>query len=241
MLINELPKDELTTFPQISFPSDSSILIRFGDSISRRIHEKVFKAFKILSDSKLDSIRSIHPAYNTILITLNCGKDSPLILFKQIKQLVLHPGEPIHIEHRTIEIPVCYEDEYAPDISFVAEHNKLSIDEVINIHSKKKYLVYFLGFSPGFTYLGEMPKEISTPRLDKPRIVVPAGSVAIGGDQTGIYPVSSPGGWRIIGRTPLNLFNPGSSLPTLLKMSDYVKFEQISKTEFLKFESTRCR
>ncbi|MHB8904561.1 MAG: 5-oxoprolinase subunit PxpB, partial [Melioribacteraceae bacterium] len=131
-----------------------------------------------------------------------------------------------------IEIPVCYDEEFAPDISIVAKHNSLTIEQVIQIHSQPEYLVYFLGFSPGFPYLGEMPKEIVTPRLLTPRLKVPAGSVAIGGDHTGIYPISSPGGWNIIGRTPLRLFSPENENPTLLKMSDRIKFVPITKKEF---------
>ena len=126
----------------------------------------------------------------------------------------------------------------APDLGDVAAHNGLSVEEVIRIHARSEYLVYFLGFSPGFPYLGDLPTELATPRLKTPRLRVPAGSVAIGGSQTGIYPVDSPGGWRLIGRTPLPLFSPEKDPPTLLQMGDRVHFVPITMKEFNTLRST---
>ena len=131
-----------------------------------------------------------------------------------------------------IEIPVCYGGEFGPDLHDVAAHNHLKNEEVIELHSSANYLVYFLGFAPGFPYLGGMPREIAAPRLSTPRTQVLAGSVAIGGHQTGVYPVSSPGGWRIIGRTYLQLFVTARNPPTLLQMGDHVRFVPISRREF---------
>ena len=135
-------------------------------------------------------------------------------------------------ESRRIEIPVCYDEELGPDLNDVARHSHLTVGEVVQRHSSTEYLVYFLGFSPGFPYMGNMPKELATPRMGTPRRLVPAGSVAIGGHQTGIYPVASPGGWRIIGRTPIKLFRPEEPEPTLLQMGDLVRFKAIDKNEF---------
>ena len=120
----------------------------------------------------------------------------------------------------------------APDLEDVAAHNGLSVEDVIRIHARQEYLVYFLGFSPGFPYLGDLPTELATPRLKTPRLRVLTGSVAIGGSQTGIYPVDSPGGWRLIGRTPLSLFSPEKDPPTLLRMGDRVHFVPITMKEF---------
>jgi KipI family sensor histidine kinase inhibitor len=125
---------------------------------------------------------------------------------------------------RTVEVPVRYGGADAPDLVDVATIHGMTPAEVVRIHSSAQYLVYFLGFSPGFPYMGGLPPELATPRLATPRRLVPAGSVGIGGDHTGIYPVASPGGWRIIGRTPLEIFRADRDPPTLLQMGDYVRF-----------------
>jgi inhibitor of KinA len=135
-------------------------------------------------------------------------------------------------EPRTVDIPVCYEGEMAPDLGDVSAQTGRTVEEVIRLHSGTEYLVYFLGFSPGFPYLGDLPRELASPRLKTPRLRVPAGSVAIGGSQTGIYPVDSPGGWRLIGRTPLPLFSPEKDPPTLLRMGDRVRFVPITSEDF---------
>ena len=219
-------------YPGIQFASDRSLLVKLGDEISREIHESVFKLFLTIRSAGIRGIQSIHPAYNSILITFDSFLIHPHDIHDRVKSLFTKES-PVNIPaSRMIEIPVCYDEPFAPDISTVAEHNFLTTEQVIQLHSRPEYLVYFLGFSPGFPYLGEMPKEIATPRLLTPRIKVPAGSVAIGGDHTGIYPLSSPGGWNIIGRTPLRLFSPEEEDPTLLKMGDRIKFVPITKKEF---------
>jgi inhibitor of KinA len=132
------------------------------------------------------------------------------------------------ISPRLVEVPVCYHNSVPPDLDFVASHNGLTIDDVIQLHASVEYLVYFVGFTPGFPYLGELADRLATPRLASPRLRVAEGSVAIGGAQTGIYSVPSPGGWQIIGRTPLKLFRPRESSPTLLEIGDHVRFKPIS-------------
>jgi inhibitor of KinA len=224
----QLPKK----YPDIQFASDRSILIKVGDEISREIHERVIRFFLLIGFAGIRGIQSIHPAYNSILISFDSFIIHPHEINDKLKSLLTEESSVIIPEPGIIEIPVCYDEEFALDISVVAKHNSLTIEQVIQIHSRPEYLVYFLGFSPGFPYLGEMPKEIATPRLETPRIKVPAGSVAIGGDHTGIYPLSSPGGWNIIGRTPLRLFSPEKEDPTLLKMGYKIKFVQITKSKF---------
>ncbi len=219
-------------YPYIQFASDRSILIKIGDEISREIHERVLNFFLLIGSAKLSGIQSIHPAYNSILITFDPCIIHPHEISESVKALLTRESSVNIHDPRIIEIPVCYDEEFALDISVVARHNSLTIEQVIQIHSQPEYLVYFLGFSPGFPYMGEMPKEIATPRLQTPRIKVPEGSVAIGGDHTGIYPLSSPGGWNIIGRTPLRLFSPDKEEPTLLKMGDKIKFIPITRKEF---------
>ncbi|HET6872400.1 MAG TPA: 5-oxoprolinase subunit PxpB, partial [Sporolactobacillaceae bacterium] len=136
------------------------------------------------------------------------------------------------LDAHTVNIPVCYGGEWGPDLDHVAAVNGLSPEEVIRIHSEGVYLVHMIGFAPGFPYLGGLSKEISTPRRETPRLVIPKGSVGIAGDQTGVYPLETPGGWQLIGRTPINLFNPNSETPSLLKAGDFVRFVPISPSEW---------
>ena len=131
-----------------------------------------------------------------------------------------------------VEVPTVYGGEFGPDLSFVASHNHLSEDEVIAIHSGTDYLVYMLGFIPGFTYLGGMDSRIATPRLSSPRTLIPAGSVGIAGEQTGTYPSDSPGGWQIIGRTPVTMYDMSKAQAALLKAGDYVRYVPIDESEF---------
>jgi inhibitor of KinA len=140
------------------------------------------------------------------------------------------------IEQEIIEIPICYGGELGPDLTFVANYNGLSIDEVIRIHSSGDYLVYMIGFSPGFPYLGGLSDKIAAPRRATPRLNIPARSVGIAGNQTGIYPIETPGGWQIIGRTPVNLFRPNHKIPSLLRAGDRIKFKAISLKEYLELE-----
>ncbi len=221
-------------FPLLQFASDCSILIKAGEGISEECHTEVFRIFTLLTSKKIEGIQTIHPAYNSVLVTFDPVKIRSHYIFDKLFELLKDKSSVQLPERRKIEIPVCYENEFAPDIQDVAELNNLTVDEVIGYHTKPEYIVYFLGFSPGFPYLGEMLKEISASRLKTPRIKIPAGSVAIGGDQTGVYPIASPGGWRIIGRTPRKLFSTDDKPPVLLQMGDRVKFVPISKNEFEK-------
>jgi inhibitor of KinA len=218
--------------PRVEWVGDRSLLIRVGEGISRECHAEVFRLFHLLTSQKPDHILSVHPAYDSLLLTFDPAAAGPDGTAETIRALIRQKDAVILPEPRTVEIPVCYEPEMAPDLGDVAGHNGLSVEEVIRIHARSEYLVYFLGFSPGFPYLGDLPKELATPRLKTPRLRVPAGSVAVGGSQTGIYPVDSPGGWRLIGRTPLPLFSPERDRPTLLEMGDRVHFVPITVKEF---------
>jgi KipI family sensor histidine kinase inhibitor len=139
------------------------------------------------------------------------------------------------------EVPVWYGGEFGPDISFVADHNQISIDEVIRLHTGERYLVYVVGFSPGFAAMGSVPLKIQAPRLATPRTRVPAGSVGIGGRQTGIYAVESPGGWQLIGRTPLTLFELHRNPPSFFQAGDYARFYPVDEKEFLKIQNSGDR
>ncbi|MBI4889983.1 MAG: 5-oxoprolinase subunit PxpB [Acidobacteria bacterium] len=205
----------------ITRAGDSSLLVRFGDEISPAIHRRV-RAF--LESFQCPGVRNLHPAYASVLISFQ-----PLeATHEQIETAAraaaaqTQPSEP-----RLVKIPTRYGGEFGPDLADVAAHCGLTQERVVKLHTGAEYLVYFLGFSPGFAYLGGLPDALFTPRLSTPRHHVPAGSVAIGGRQTGIYPLPSPGGWRLIGRTDLTLFDPTRQPPTLLEMGDRVRFVQV--------------
>ena len=136
-----------------------------------------------------------------------------------------------------MEIPVLYGGEYGPDLNYVAEYNHLTPEEVVRIHTSAEYLIYMLGFTPGFSYMGGMDERIATPRLESPRVLIPAGSVGIAGKQTGIYPIDSPGGWQLIGRTPVKLYDAHRDNPILLDAGLHVKFIPVDKSEFQRIES----
>ena len=177
-------------------------------------------------------MRNLHPAYGSVLITFDPRRASAETMEQTARAWLSRLGSIDPGPARCVEIPVCYGPAFGPDLPDVAAHARLGSEDVVRIHSSAEYLVYFLGFSPGFPYLGELPPALYTPRLPTPRTRVPAGSVAIGGTQTGIYPLDSPGGWRIIGRTPLRLFDPLKTRPTLLCMGDLVRFSPVSEDDF---------
>jgi KipI family sensor histidine kinase inhibitor len=174
-------------------------------------------------------VTNVHPAYASLLIDFDPLATSHAELERAAGELMAQAANAPLPEARMVEIPVTYGGEEGPDLEQVAALAGHTPDEVIGMHSSAEYTVYFLGFSPGFPYLGGMPEAIAVPRLETPRRKVPAGSVAIGGRQTGVYPMASPGGWRIIGRTTLRLFDPEADPPALLRMGDHVRFVPIPR------------
>jgi KipI family sensor histidine kinase inhibitor len=207
--------------------SDRSVLLVLGDRISLAAHRDVLRLTPRLQS--VCGVTNVHPAYASILIDF----DPRAIRHREVEhaaaELFAHADTAPWLEPRTVEIPVAYGGEHGPDLEAVAALTGHTADEVVAIHSSADYLVYFLGFSPGFPYLGGMPESIAAPRLETPRRRVPTGSVAIGGGQTGVYPMASPGGWRIIGRTPLRLFEPDVDPPVLLRMGDHVRFVPLAR------------
>jgi KipI family sensor histidine kinase inhibitor len=207
--------------------SDRSLLVVFSDEISAAAHRDVARMTPLLIG--LPGVLNVHPAYASILIDFEPLKTPRQDLERAADALYAQLAGPLP-RTRVIEVPVYYGGEYGPDLDDVAALSGHTPAEVVALHSSPEYLVYFLGFSPGFPYLGGMPDSIAVPRLATPRSRVPAGSVAIGGRQSGIYPLASPGGWRIIGRTPLQLFQPDREPPVLLQMGDHVKFVPVTKS-----------
>ena len=210
--------------------SDRSLLLVFDDRISLPAHRDVLRLTPLLRT--LPGITNVHPAYASILIDFDPLTVRRGDLEQSAADLFAGSVHAVLPEPRTIEIPVVYGGESGPDLEAVASLTNHTPGDVVKIHSSADYLVYFLGFSPGFPYLGGLPESIAAPRLETPRKRVPAGSVAIGGRQTGVYPMASPGGWRIIGRTPSRLFNPAADPPTLLQMGDRVKFVPVEEGRF---------
>lgn len=212
---------------------DKAIVVEFGDIIDEDINRKVINLMKnIESSSLINSIYEMIPTYRSLMIIYNPLKITFNDLINSVKNIECNLKVLDKREKNIIKIPVLYGNDCGPDIDTVAKHNRLSIEEVIRLHSEAEYLVYMLGFTPGFTYLGGMNNKLETPRLDNPRVKIPEGSVGIAGKQTGVYPIESPGGWQLIGRTPIKLYNPKRENPILLKAGDYVKFTPITKDEF---------
>jgi len=211
---------------------DRAIVLEFGNKISRQLNLLVRKMYYCISKENIEGTEEIVPTYRSLIIYYNPQKVKYADLVQQFKELEKSVTEiTLPVAHIN-EIPVLYGGECGPDLKFVAQFNKFSVKEVINLHTEKEYFIYMLGFSPGFAYLGGMSDKIAAPRLGKPKLKVSEGSVGIAGKQTGIYPIESPGGWQIIGRTPVKLFNPQKEPPFLLKSGDYIKFYPINQEQF---------
>jgi len=211
---------------------DEGLLIEFGNEIHVEMHQRVYAITRALEEAAFQGIEEIIPSYRSLLVAYNPRVISFKDLTRRLRRFErsLPYGEAP--KHRRVEIPTLYGGEFGPDLDFVAGHTGLTPEEVIHIHSSQDYLVYMLGFTPGFPYLGGNLKKIATPRLETPRMRVPAGSVGIAESQTGIYPIESPGGWRIIGRTPLKLFNPLEQPYFLLAAGDLVRFVPIDEKRY---------
>ena len=219
--------------PTISPVGDRAISIDFGQVIDPTINRHIRQTIGRIKELQLEGIIELVPTYCALLVEY----DAMLYSYSEICNII----EPTLEEGMTnttnelvtvVEVPTVYGGDFGPDLSFVASHNHLSEDEVISIHSGTDYLVYMLGFIPGFTYLGGMDPRIATPRLSSPRTLIPAGSVGIAGEQTGTYPSDSPGGWQIIGRTPVTMYDMSKAQAALLKAGDYVRYVPIDESEF---------
>ncbi|MDF2677618.1 MAG: kipI [Bacillota bacterium] len=212
---------------------DKALLMEFGNEISKDINAKIRNIIKFLEEENLDGIEELLPTYRSIMIMYDPLKIQYDELIKTLDDLSNKTAEGEKETIKIVEIPTLYGGEYGPDINFVAEQNNISTDEVIKIHTGTDYLVYMLGFTPGFTYLGGMSEKIATPRLSSPRKKIPSGSVGIAGSQTGMYPSETPGGWQLIGRTPLKLYDPSKEPPVMLNAGDYVRYVSITEEEYI--------
>jgi inhibitor of KinA len=215
---------------------DRSVLVELGDEISPQVNRRVRKFYVALTENPIEGTIEIVPAYRSLLIIYDPLK-LDLVMIKNRMEDLQKKIEGIEIpEPKILEVPAIYGGKYGPDMEWVASYHAMSVEEVIQLHTATTYQVYMIGFMPGFPYMGELPVSLATPRRETPRTVIPQGSVAIAQRQTGIYPVESPGGWQILGRTPLKLFNPLQSPPTILEMGDLVKFFSIGEEEFKRWQ-----
>lgn len=223
---------------------DSALIVRVVDGFERDPEaalDAVLRVLRSLEVAAIPGVIDLAPSYSTVAVFYAPARIVPFEEFKtQIEhalQTSLEPARPRAGAVPVIEVPVCYENEFAPDLGDVAQRAGLSEEEVVRRHSGASYRVSCVGFTPGFPYLTGLPTELATPRRATPRTEIPAGSVAIGGAQTGIYPRKSPGGWNVIGRTPLRLFDHRNEPPAVLQAGDSVRFREISRGEFEHFSA----
>jgi len=216
--------------PRIVPASDASWLVTFGSGPDAQRHVQDFAA--ALLAAALAGVRNVHPAYGSVLVVCDPSVQDPTRLARELEALSATARARADARTTVVELPVCYGGAFGPDLDFVAQRCGLDPAAVVRLHAEPIYDVAFLGFAPGFPYLDGLAQQLATPRLDAPRTHVPAGSVGIAGGQTGVYPVDSPGGWRLIGRTPRRLFRPDRSPPALVEMGERVRFRSISRREF---------
>ena len=210
---------------------DRSLLVELGDDISLAVNQKVQEVFSAIDRQRSKGILDLVPSYRSLLMIYDPLCISLDEIKAGIKDIWNNPDQSRLPQPQTVKIPVVYGGEYGPDLQLVAQYHNLTHREVIDFHTRPAYRVYMIGFTPGFPYLGEVLDAIATPRRETPRTLVPKGSVGIAQRQTGIYPVDSPGGWQIIGWTPVKLFDPFGKPPSHLVMGDRVQFHAITAQE----------
>jgi inhibitor of KinA len=222
------------------FPlGDTAVVLQFGDSISSATHHAIQAVGAHLARHPFEGMRELVPAFTTLTVYYDPwlvsqrGQHPPYPRVMEIlRQQLAEKQQALAQEEVVLNIPVWYGGAYAPDLDYVAEYTQLTTAEVIARHATPTYLVHMIGFAPGFPYLGGLDERLATPRKAQPRTLVPAGSVGIAGSQTGIYSLSTPGGWQLIGRTPLQLFNPSWRQPSLLQAGQHLRFVPIDEAEY---------
>lgn len=228
-----------TRLAQCQPASDRSVLVSFGERIGLESHQGVAKLLRLIEAEPIAGVLNLHPAYCSLLITFDAKVWTHGDLERVLRQYLERMEDAPYSEPRLVEIGVCYGGEFGPDLDEVAALQGITPGQVIELHSAAEYVVYFLGFVPGFAYLGELPEALATPRLQVPRRSVPPGSVGIAGRQTGVYPLPTPGGWRLVGRTPAVMFQRENG--SLLRIGDHVRFVPISRERFSVMEKEQAR
>ncbi|TYS69479.1 5-oxoprolinase subunit PxpB [Sutcliffiella horikoshii] len=221
---------------------DTGIQVLFGSDISEETNQQIRMFADYLKKYKVEGITELVPAYTTLTVFYRPDKISYSDLCNTLKNIKKGlQKEEVPSSATVYEIPVLYGGDVGPDLSEVASYNDMTEDEVVSIHSNQPYLIYMMGFVPGFPYLGGMPQEIATPRRENPRAKIETGSVGIAGEQTGVYPLETPGGWQIIGRTPVKLYNPEKEEPILLSAGAYIRFVPVGQKEYDEIEEAVSR
>ncbi|MFD2831481.1 5-oxoprolinase subunit PxpB [Corticicoccus populi] len=215
--------------------SENTVTVYLGDEIDEKINRKLVQLKHLIEEKEIDGVDEIIVSYTSLIVNFDVMKTSAADLAGIIEGVDVDALLDAPFKYKVIEIPVCYGGDYGPDLDRF-EETGLSPDEVIELHSGREYLVYMLGFMPGFPYLGGLDERLYRDRLENPRTKVPKGAVGIGGRQTGMYPFESPGGWNLLGRTPIPLFDPKRERPILYSPGDRIVFKQIDEEEYRKIE-----
>lgn len=222
----------MNEFPRIRRMGERSVLIEFEPAINENLLEKLLGLKKFIQNELLKQRVEVINTYNSLLVNYGLGIEDVYGEVLKLKRLVDEANIQNKIEKALYHIPVCYEDEFAPDLNFLSAEKKLPKNEIIRLHSEPIYTVYFIGFLPGFLYLGGLDKKLHISRKDQPRLSVPKGAVGIGENQTGIYPQSSPGGWQLIGNSPVPLFDKNMLPPCEISAGDKLKFYPVTLEEY---------
>ena len=217
--------------PLFRIMGDHAVLVELGDDISPQINQKVRELYIGTKGHRIKGIKDLLPSYRSLMVVYDPLVVKLSALKNQIRDIWNTLDDSLLSSPKTVEIPVVYGNEYGPDLEWVADFHQIPPEEVIHLHTQPTYQVYMIGFMPGYPYMGEVPDALVTPRRKTPRTHVPKGSVGIAQKQTGIYSVASPGGWQVIGRTPVQLFDPRAKPPSLLEMGDQVKFYALAAEE----------
>lgn len=211
---------------------DCALVVEFGEKIEEETNNKVHELSAYLKKRSIKGVRETLPTFRSLMVFYDSSKIDFFRLSKIIRHYKTSDKKHYNRIQRKLIVPCCYGGEYGPDLKNMSELLGIRQEEIIRIHGETDYKIYMLGFLPGFVYLGGLNEKIAVPRLDTPRTKIPARSVGIGGNQTGVYPISSPGGWRLIGRTPIDFYSPESNPPILCKAGEYISFVSVNEAEY---------